>query len=336
MGRPKAIRVAAWGVVAAGVAAPLVRRRLGSRTAAQALAYAAPLALSVAVRRSRARDVGVCALQMWAYVAAYEAPHDDPEHQLARTHFTYPIVADRVLGLGELPTIRLQRSFGPHGAEEPRWRKVDAALVWAHWLWFLVPHSALAYILLRRPERFPRAALLTYAVFDVGACFYWIVPTAPPWYVAMPPIAGGAISVGAAEGAEAGRIGGETDRRPASLEVRRMMVEYGEGFWQDGWGPMFDALGGNPLAAMPSLHCATSVMAAILLSELGPVHGAVGWGYAAFLSFSLVYLGEHYVVDLIAGLALTGAVYRAGPQMAPLAERARGAVRALEARAHGG
>ena len=73
------------------------------------------------------------------------------------------------------------------GAQRPRgpeWRTLDRVLVWAHWSWFMVPHGAVAYILVRRPERFVRAALMTYAVFDLGASFYWIAPTAPPWYAA--------------------------------------------------------------------------------------------------------------------------------------------------------
>ncbi len=84
-----------------------------------------------------------------------------------------------------------------------------------------------------------------------------------------------------------------------------MMVEYGEHFWRDGWGSLYSVFGGNPLAAMPSLHFATSVMAALLLAEVGPVAGALGFAYTATLGFALVYLGEHYVVDLLAGAALT-------------------------------
>ena len=53
-------------------------------------------------------------------------------------------------------------------------------------------------------------------------------------------------------------------------------------------------------------------MAALLLAEVGPVAGAVGVAYAATLGFALVYLGEHYVVDLVAGTALTVAVRRSG------------------------
>jgi membrane-associated phospholipid phosphatase len=153
---------------------------------------------------------------------------------------------------------------------------------------------------------------MTYAVFDIGASFYWLAPTAPPWYAAS------ATPPGA-------------DGTPA---VRRMMVEYGEFFWRDGWGSLYSVFGGNPLAAMPSLHFATSVMAALLLAEVGPLPGALGFGYAATLGFALVYLGEHYVVDLLAGAALTGAVRRLAPRAGPALAGMGRAVAALEAMAH--
>jgi hypothetical protein len=84
---------------------------------------------------------------------------------------------------------------------------------------------------------------------------------------------------------------------------------------------------------MPSLHFATSVMAAHLLAELGPGHGAVGWTYAVTLGVALVYLGEHYVIDLLAGLALTESVRTLGPRAAPVLRAASRAIQSLEARA---
>jgi hypothetical protein len=112
-----------------------------------------------------------------------------------------------------------------------------------------------------------------------------------------------------------------------------MMIEYGEQFWGERWGDLYEFLGGNPLAAMPSLHFATSLMAAHLLSEVGPVAGAVGWTYATLLGLALVYLGEHYAIDLIAGAALTETV-RAGAR-SPLTlagvRRLTAAVQALDA-----
>ena len=84
------------------------------------------------------------------------------------------------------------------------------------------------------------------------------------------------------------------------------------------WEGLYASLGGNPWAAMPSLHFATSVMAAILLAETGPLAGAAGWGYALTLGFALVYLGEHYVADLVAGAALVALVRRGEPLVEPL------------------
>ena len=100
------------------------------------------------------------------------------------------------------------------------------------------------------------------------------------------------------------------------------MVEVGEETWGRPGREMYEALGGNPWAAMPSLHFATSVMAALSLSEAGKVEGALGWAYALTLGFALVYLGEHYVTDLIAGAALVAAVRaRRAAGRSPLVQR---------------
>jgi membrane-associated phospholipid phosphatase len=84
---------------------------------------------------------------------------------------------------------------------------------------------------------------------------------------------------------------------------------------------------------MPSLHFATSLMAAHLLSEVSPVAGAVGWSYAGMLGLALVYLGEHYAIDLIAGAALAETVRAGAPRAAPLVRRLSSVLQAVEARA---
>jgi hypothetical protein len=303
-----ALRTAAWGAVAVGVAVPLLRRRLRiPPPIVTATAASAPVALCVAMPRSRTRDVAMCALQMYAYTVTYKMPNDDPEALERRVHLDYPWRIDKVLGAGELPNIRLQRWFSSPG----RIRRRDQILVWSHWLWFLFPHGTVAYVLLRHPDRFPRTAALTYAVFDIGLIGYWALPTAPPWFASLH-----------------GRLGESGD-----IAVRRMMVEHGEAFWKDGWEPLYSVLGGNPLAAMPSLHFATSVMAAHLLTEAGAVEGAIGWTYALTLGFALVYLGEHYLADLLAGVALTEGVRAAAPRVAPVAAAVGRTVQALERRA---
>jgi hypothetical protein len=60
------------------------------------------------------------------------------------------------------------------------------------------------------------------------------------------------------------------------------------------------------------------------------VPGALGWGYALSLGFALVYLGEHYVTDLLAGAALVALVRRGEPLAEPLVEAVNGVLRRLE------
>jgi membrane-associated phospholipid phosphatase len=243
---------------------------------------------------------------MWGYLAAYEMPHDDPERLARRVRVRYPLAVDRILGLGKIPSLRLQQTF----STPDQVNRFERVLAGCHWIWFAVPHTSLAYILWRDPDRFPRSAAQMYAVFDLGAVFYWAIPTAPPWWAAL--------------------HGGLRDDELRA--VRRMMIEYGPEFWGDLWDPLFKLLGGNPLAAMPSLHFATSLMGAHLLSEVGPVPGAVGWTYASLLGLALVYLGEHYAVDLIAGAALTETIRRQAPAVFRLLRRAAPMLDALDAR----
>lgn len=289
------VRRLALGAALAGLAAPAVRKRLSLPPAAtSALSWQAPLALALVIPRSRLRGATVYAAQMWAYLAHYELPNDDHEALLARVRVEYPIAVDRAIGLGEIPTLRLQRALGRPGEV----RRHDTALAMVHWSWFFAPHTAVLYILLRHPDRFARSAAQIAAVFDLGTIVYWFVPTAPPWW-AVP-------------------------------EVRRIMVEAGERAWGRHWTRLYDSLSGNQLAAMPSLHFATSVMAAHVLSDVGPIAGALGWAYTAALGFALVYLGEHYVADLAAGAALTEAVRRAAPAAMPAGRAMARLVRGLE------
>jgi membrane-associated phospholipid phosphatase len=289
--------------VAVGVATPLVRHRLRLRPpAVTALSWPAPAALALAAPRSPLRDAGIYGLQMWAYFAHYDMPDDDPVLLLGRLKVDYPIRFDHAIGLGTAPTVRLQRALGHEGEVRP----LDYGLSMVHWSWFFVPHGTLLYILLRHRGKFPRSAVLMSACFDLGVVVYWLVPTAPPWYAgakaAMPP-------------------------------VRRIMEEAGARFWGRLWQPLYHSLQGNPFAAMPSLHFGTSVMAARILSQVGRGHAAVGWAYALTLGFGLVYLGEHYVVDLLAGLALAEGIWRVAPRAEPAIRMIAAAVHRLEPRA---
>ena len=228
-------------------------------------------------------------LQMWMFTMGHELPFDDPDALRSRLRVGYPLRADRILGAGELPNVRLQRALEGLG----RRNTIDRTLSWVHWLWFIEPHAAVALILGRDHEHFARAARQMSAVYDIGCVVYAAVPTAPPWWASEE---------------------GYTDAK-----VRRIMQEVGEEEWGRLWPILYDTLGGNPWAAMPSLHFATSLMAALLLAEMGPAEGIAGFLYVGALGFALVYLGEHYVVDLLAGAAIVIAVRRGERYVEPIA-----------------
>jgi membrane-associated phospholipid phosphatase len=287
--------------VGAAIALPLVRKRLripGPVTLA--VSASGPLAVAVLAPRSGKRDVALFAMQMWAFTVVHEMPYDDPERLRRRLYSRYPIEIDTWIGAGRLPGARLQTLLeGRRGAAA-----LDRFLTITHWLWFFEPYAVLSWILVRHPERFPRAARQMAAVFDAGAFGYWAVPTAPPWWAA--------------------------EQGLTKEPMRRIMFEVGEPLWGRAWGRLYAALGGNPWAAMPSLHFATSVQGAISLSEASAEEGAVGWAYALTLGFGLVYLGEHYVTDLLAGAGLVAAVRRADPVFAPAVGRVSAVVQRLE------
>jgi len=295
------VKGAAAIALTAAFAIPLLRkkRRIPPSVTTAALA-AGPPALAVLRPRTRLRDAGMYALQMWMFTLAHELPYDDPEALRRRVNVRYPIRVDRVLGGGELPNVRLQRALAGLG----RHNVIDRFLSWVHWAWFFEPHSSLAWILSRDQEQFARSARQMSAVYDLGCIVYAAVPTAPPWWASEE---------------------GHTDTK-----VRRIMVEVGEEEWGKAWPVLYDALGGNPWAAMPSLHFASSLMAALLLSEMSPRAGAVGWAYSGTLGFALVYLGEHYVVDLLAGVALVIAIRRGERYIEPVALAASRVLQRLE------
>ncbi|HEY7075748.1 MAG TPA: phosphatase PAP2 family protein [Solirubrobacteraceae bacterium] len=269
----------AW--VPVGVGLVRARRRLGlPRPLSALLAPTVPLALAAAVPRSRGRHAAVWAAHMWAYKASFEIPYDDPEKLRRRLRVLYPLRIDRALGAGVAPGERLQRRL----RRPLEVTRLDRALAALYVAWDAEPHAVLAWILVRRPERFAHAAVRLALTFDLSLVGYWLVPTAPPWWASE----------------RHGLMGGRVAR--GILRVRRDL--HGDPLEQ---GDVRDA---NPWASMPSDHFAVATATAMLLAELNPVAGAAGWAYALALGFALVHHGEHYVVDLLAGLALAEAVRR--------------------------
>lgn len=72
---------------------------------------------------------------------------------------------------------------------------------------------------------------------------------------------------------------------------------------------LYGSISGNPVAAMPSLHSAYPLLAFLFVRNRWP---RVAWfllAWSAAIWFAVVYLGHHYVIDVVAGVAFAVGAY---------------------------
>ena len=284
------VRVAGMAYAPAAIALTMLRKRIGMPPwLSLSIASAAPLAVAAALPpRSRRRYVGAGMTYMWLFKESWELPADDESRQRRRLRVDYPIRIDSALGGGIPPGQRLQREL--RDAEDVSWLDVAVSAVYGSWF---VPHVLLAYVLVRHPQFLPRAAGRLAASYHLTTPFYWFVPTAPPWWASE----------------QAGRMDGEVHR-----VVRRVVCKV-----LDRPPPSEDEeVPGNPWGSMPSDHISSAAITARALMEVNPLFGLAGWIYVAGAAFAVVYLGEHYVADVLAGLAVAEIVHHGEPLAAPL------------------
>ncbi len=181
---------------------------------------------------------------------------------------------------GELPTVVLQSHFyDPHHLHP--W---DYYFVFVHWSYFLIPHVVMAWMWWKHPRIFRRAFLTLALVLFAGLVLYFLIPSNPPW---MAP---------------------ETVNTPASATALRIMEpiarQLGGGLYQAGYKVVGES---NPIAAMPSIHFAVTFILFWIARARGRFWTILAAFYALSMGFGLVYLGEHYVVDVAAGGLITTA-----------------------------
>jgi membrane-associated phospholipid phosphatase len=188
-----------------------------------------------------------------------------------------PAALDKTLFFGHLPSVWLQQHF--YDPKHVHWWDVAASLVYAT---HFVLVWAIAAVLYRRnrAEWFAWARALV--VLSFGALItFALMPSAPPWYAAqegvIPP-----VNRFTTRGWDA--IG---------LHQAGALLHQGQGVVND-------------VAAIPSLHTAFAVLVAVWFWPRVP-RRARWWlrpllfVYPFVMLLSLVYFGEHYVVDGIAG-----------------------------------
>ncbi len=187
-------------------------------------------------------------------------------------NYNYPVDLDISL-FGTAPTVWLQDHLFVPG----RISLLDRAAV-AVYLTYFVAHFVVGGYLLafRRDLLLQHAGTIT-VTLCVGLALYFLLPTAPPWMAA-----------------QSGQL----------PHIFRITQDVTNNVSSDLYAQGASVAGTNDVAAMPSLHTALTAVVAMSLWRLNRIAGVVGWLYVAAMGFSLVYLGEHYFTDVIAGVIL--------------------------------
>ncbi len=195
---------------------------------------------------------------------------------------------DRLLLFGHDASLWMQEQF--YSPETVHWYDAVASLLYA--THYPLPAAIVVYLWVRNRHQWVRFMRRMATVLFIGCVGFVLLPTAPPW------MAGG---------------GHGSIRLDAIAPVARPVGH----FWQqlglvvltDTWDSGRQWL--NEVAAMPSLHAAFSLLVVVFF--LPRVRR--WWLRAALLSFplamalSVVYLGEHYVVDVLTGWATVAVAF---------------------------
>lgn len=217
-----------------------------------------------------------------------------------RVHVLDQIHADTAL-FGVVPSAGLQALFlGP----TPRWYDVAATAV--YFVHFVLPLGFATIVWLRRRSEFGQfvasLTLLSYAAWVT----YVLYPAAPPWL---------ASHWGAVDGVT--RV---LDRMLLYMPVRFDLPT------------VYHALDANAVAAIPSLHAAYPMLVLLFAIRVFGRRGLVLLPYVLAAWVAAVYLGEHYVVDLLVGGAYAAVAFVIAPRVLALAERPLSYVRSVVAR----
>jgi membrane-associated phospholipid phosphatase len=182
----------------------------------------------------------------------------------------------RIFG-GELPSIRLQdRFFDPNHLH---WYDYFCTAV--HWSYFIIPHAVAIWTWHRNPKLFRHFLGAMTMLLAVGLALYFLIPSRPPWDTP------------------------EVSDSPSGNFVRRVMTPVGEQLGGGLYQASYKVIGeSNPWAAMPSIHMAITFLLVFPLFRMGRRWGYAGLVYAAMMGYSLVYLGEHFVLDVTAGVLI--------------------------------
>ncbi len=201
--------------------------------------------------------------------------------------------ADRIVGLGALPTQVLQDALRPARGIDPL--ALLATLVYM--LHFVLPIvTGFVLWLWRRPQYYDFVAALI-ILSMAGFTTYLLLPAAPPWYAA---------NMGLLNGPGGTPV--VSYLKPGAFESIANALGF-DGHYL--YSLAFGSVNPNLVAAFPSLHCAYPFLSFLVLRRAFGRIGYLALGYTALVMFSVVYTGDHWLIDCLAGIAYAYVAYYA-------------------------
>ncbi len=212
-------------------------------------------------------------------------------------HVTSMIDADRFMFFGHLPTLWLQSKLYVPGTIH--WYDVLAMVMYI--MHFVFPLIFAFMLWIGSKERFWNFTITFLVMTYLGFSIYMLYPAAPPWLAS-----------------DWGFIHGV--QLPFDQVFHALVPHQYDNL---NMVQIWDRAGGDPVAAMPSLHAAYPWMVFLFAVKFFGKRGLLLLPYNAALWFAVVYLGEHYVIDILAGMALSTIVFTAMHFFWPRIERSR-------------
>lgn len=197
-------------------------------------------------------------------------------------NFLWMPSVDRLLWFGKLPTWWLQQYLW-HG--QVAW--YDFVFYGAYTLHFVLPFALAAYIWKTKEAYYWRYVATFVLVSFAAFVTFLLFPAAPPWMASQK----GLIE-----------------------PITRVSSYVWAAFGIHDFPSVYNKISPNPVAAVPSLHAAYSFLFAFYITRLyRSKWRLVAWTYPALIWFGTVYMGEHYLIDALLGIAYAYASYLAAP-----------------------
>jgi membrane-associated phospholipid phosphatase len=216
---------------------------------------------------------------------AYELMRGYADNFGAEVHVEDVIALERWLFLGNVPTQVLQAWLHPATGVDP-WAVAGTIFYFLH---FPLPLAVAFFLWLRRRRVFYDYVAALIVLSMAGFVTYLLLPVAPPWWAA---------DRGLLPGVEYLKDQGFQDLARMFGFEGRYLFSY-----------TIYQINPNQVAAMPSLHAAYPFLAFLFARRS---FGRWGWlmlAYSACVWFSIVYIADHYVVDILGGLVYAAAAY---------------------------